>query len=77
VSIRSGSTPFLVSPRVASDSPVAPSPPCHAFVACTTASLSLVFPGLCLPSRPRLPRPAFLASRGGSALLLTPPRFPR
>ncbi|CAI7753258.1 unnamed protein product [Closterium sp. NIES-53] len=32
--------------------------------------LSLVFPGPCLPCRPRLPRPAFLASRGGSALLL-------
>ncbi|CAI7873988.1 unnamed protein product [Closterium sp. NIES-53] len=41
-------------------------PPCHAFVECTPASLSLVFPGHCLPSRPRLPRPAFLASRGGS-----------
>ncbi|CAI7893887.1 unnamed protein product [Closterium sp. NIES-54] len=52
-------------------------PPCHAFVACTPASLFLVFPGLCLPSRPRLPRPAFLVSRGGSAPLLTPPRFPR
>ncbi|CAI7814566.1 unnamed protein product [Closterium sp. NIES-54] len=33
--------------------------------------------GLFLPSRPRLPRPAFLASRGGSVPLLTPPRFPR
>ncbi|CAI7927403.1 unnamed protein product, partial [Closterium sp. NIES-54] len=42
-------------------------PPFHAFVASTPASLSLVFPGLCLPSLPRLPRPAFLASRGGSA----------
>ncbi|CAI7920847.1 unnamed protein product [Closterium sp. NIES-54] len=31
--------------------------------------------GLCLPSRPRLPRPAFLASRGCSVPLLTP-RFP-
>ncbi|CAI7804244.1 unnamed protein product [Closterium sp. NIES-53] len=51
-------------------------PPCLACMACTPASLSLVFPGLCLPSRPRLPRPVFLASRGGSALLLTP-RFPR
>ncbi|CAI7732507.1 unnamed protein product [Closterium sp. NIES-54] len=29
------------------------------------------------PSRPRLPRPAFLASRGGSVPLLTPPPFPR
>ncbi|CAI7916734.1 unnamed protein product [Closterium sp. NIES-54] len=36
-----------------------------------------VCPGLCLPSRPRLPRLAFLASRGGSKALLTPPRFPR
>ncbi|CAI7758588.1 unnamed protein product [Closterium sp. NIES-53] len=32
-------------------------PPYHAFVACTPASLSLVFPGLSLPKRPRLPRP--------------------
>ncbi|CAI7830856.1 unnamed protein product [Closterium sp. NIES-54] len=40
------------------------------------AASAQVFPGLCLPSRPRLPRPAFLASRGGSAPLLTP-RFPR
>ncbi|CAI7822696.1 unnamed protein product, partial [Closterium sp. NIES-54] len=47
-------------------------PPCHASVACTPASLSLAFSGLYLPSRP-----AFLASRGGSAPLLTPPRFPR
>ncbi|CAI7881567.1 unnamed protein product [Closterium sp. NIES-53] len=31
---------------------------------------------LYLPFRPRLPRPAFLVSRGGSAPLLTPPRFP-
>ncbi|CAI7769015.1 unnamed protein product [Closterium sp. NIES-54] len=52
-------------------------PPCHAFVACTPVSLSVVFPGLCLPSRPRLPCPAFLASKGGSTPLLTPPRFPR
>ncbi|CAI7744084.1 unnamed protein product [Closterium sp. NIES-53] len=51
-------------------------PPCYAFLACTPASLSLVFPGLCLPSHPCLPRPAFLASRGGSVPLLTP-RFPR
>ncbi|CAI7836923.1 unnamed protein product [Closterium sp. NIES-53] len=36
-----------------------------------------VFPGLFLPSCPRLPHPAFLASRGGSVPLLTPPRFPR
>ncbi|CAI7842763.1 unnamed protein product, partial [Closterium sp. NIES-54] len=32
---------------------------------------------LCLRSRPCLPHPAFLASRGGSTSLLTPPRFPR
>ncbi|CAI7839914.1 unnamed protein product, partial [Closterium sp. NIES-53] len=51
-------------------------PPCHAFMACTPASLFLVFPGLCLASCPRLPRPAFLALRGGSTPLLTP-RFPR
>ncbi|CAI7896361.1 unnamed protein product [Closterium sp. NIES-54] len=31
--------------------------------------------GLCLPSHPRLTRPAFLASRGGRAPLLTPPSF--
>ncbi|CAI7927201.1 unnamed protein product, partial [Closterium sp. NIES-54] len=48
-------------------------PPCHAFVACTPASLFVVFSGLCLPSRPRLPCPAFLVLRGGSAPLLTPP----
>ncbi|CAI7833511.1 unnamed protein product [Closterium sp. NIES-53] len=51
-------------------------PPCHVFVACTLAFLSLVFPGVCLPCRPRLPHLASLASRGGSALLLTPPRSP-
>ncbi|CAI7735009.1 unnamed protein product [Closterium sp. NIES-53] len=47
-------------------------PPCHAFVACTLVFLSKVFPDPCLPCRPRLPRPSFLASRGGSAPLLTP-----
>ncbi|CAI7857445.1 unnamed protein product [Closterium sp. NIES-53] len=52
-------------------------PLCHAFVACTPVSLSLVFPSLCLPYRPRLPRPVFLASREGSAPLLNPPHFPR
>ncbi|CAI7829390.1 unnamed protein product [Closterium sp. NIES-54] len=51
-------------------------PPCLAFMACTPVSIFLVFRGLCLPSCPHLPRPAFLASRGGSAPLLTP-RFPR
>ncbi|CAI7914202.1 unnamed protein product, partial [Closterium sp. NIES-54] len=39
-------------------------PPCHAFVACTPTSLFLVFPGLCLPYRPRLPRPAFPCVEG-------------
>ncbi|CAI7882630.1 unnamed protein product [Closterium sp. NIES-53] len=52
-------------------------PPCHAFVACTPVSLSLVSPGLSLPCHPHLPRPVFLVSRGGSAPLLTPSRFPR
>ncbi|CAI7787460.1 unnamed protein product [Closterium sp. NIES-53] len=50
---------------------------CHTFVACTLSSLCVVSPGLCLPSHPCLLRPAFLVSRGGSAPLLTPPRFPR
>ncbi|CAI7742809.1 unnamed protein product [Closterium sp. NIES-53] len=34
-------------------------------------------PGLCLPSHPRLLRPAFLASKGASMPLLTPPHFPQ
>ncbi|CAI7774431.1 unnamed protein product [Closterium sp. NIES-54] len=34
-------------------------------------------PRLCLPCRPHLPHHVFLALRGGSAPLLTPPRFPR
>ncbi|CAI7852639.1 unnamed protein product, partial [Closterium sp. NIES-54] len=79
--VRSGSTPpaRLASchTRLSCGTTDLVTPPCHAFMACTPASLSLVFPGLCLPSRPRLPHPAFLASRGGSAPLLTPPRFPR
>ncbi|CAI7931257.1 unnamed protein product [Closterium sp. NIES-54] len=37
----------------------------------------LLVSGLYLPCHPRLPRPASLASRGGSAPLLTPPRFPQ
>ncbi|CAI7906521.1 unnamed protein product [Closterium sp. NIES-54] len=48
-------------------------PPYHAFMACTPVSLSLVSLGLCLPYRPRLPLPVFLALRGGSVPLLTPP----
>ncbi|CAI7744581.1 unnamed protein product, partial [Closterium sp. NIES-53] len=47
---------------------------CSAFVACTPGTLSLVFPGFSLPSRPRLLLPVFPASRGDSAPLLTPPR---
>ncbi|CAI7884585.1 unnamed protein product [Closterium sp. NIES-54] len=62
-------------PQIAPSAQV--TPPYHAFMACTPVSLSLVFPGLCLPSLPHLPRPAFLASRGGSAPHLTPPCFPR
>ncbi|CAI7892520.1 unnamed protein product [Closterium sp. NIES-54] len=48
----------------------------HAFVACTLVLLSLGFLGPCPRSRGRLRRRAFLASRGGSAPLLTP-RFLR
>ncbi|CAI7765599.1 unnamed protein product [Closterium sp. NIES-53] len=70
-------TTFARRPRLSCGNTALVTPPYPAFVACTPASLSLVFPGLCLPSRPRLPRPAFLASRGGSAPLLTPPRFPQ
>ncbi|CAI7903308.1 unnamed protein product [Closterium sp. NIES-53] len=43
----------------------------------TTTSPQVAASGLCLPYRPRLPRPAFLASRGGSSPLLTPPHLPR
>ncbi|CAI7736228.1 unnamed protein product [Closterium sp. NIES-53] len=50
----------------------APAEALHTFTLDLDASRCLY-----LPSRPRLPRPAFLASRGGSALLLTPPRFLR
>ncbi|CAI7844662.1 unnamed protein product [Closterium sp. NIES-54] len=49
----------------------------HTFTLDSAASRYFFRNSLCLPSRPRLPRPAFLASRGGSAPLLTPPRFPR
>ncbi|CAI7796068.1 unnamed protein product [Closterium sp. NIES-54] len=52
-------------------------PSLPAFVACTPVFFSQVYPGLYLPSRPRLPRSAFLVSRGDIALLLTPPRSPR
>ncbi|CAI7895496.1 unnamed protein product [Closterium sp. NIES-53] len=63
--------------RLICDTTTRVTPPCHAFVACTPVFSSLVYPGLCLPSRPRLPRPGFRVSRGGSAPLLTPPRFPQ
>ncbi|CAI7856405.1 unnamed protein product [Closterium sp. NIES-54] len=57
-------------PIVARSSTVLPcpavTPPCHAFVACTLVFLSLVYPCLCLPCRPLLPRPAFLASRAAA-----------
>ncbi|CAI7874186.1 unnamed protein product, partial [Closterium sp. NIES-53] len=72
-----GSTPTLHSWGLSYGTTDLVIPPYHAFVACTPTSFFLVFPGLCLPSSPRLPRPAFLASRGGIAPLLTPPRFPR
>ncbi|CAI7862007.1 unnamed protein product [Closterium sp. NIES-53] len=51
-------------PRLSCGTTALVTPPYHAFVTCTPASLFLVFPDLCLPSRPRLPRPAFLALRG-------------
>ncbi|CAI7830921.1 unnamed protein product [Closterium sp. NIES-53] len=80
VRVRSGSSPLLVSPPVAPDSPVAP-PPWSPLPA--TPSWPALPPpclwssGLCLPSHPRLPLPAFPVLRGGSAPLLTPPCFPR
>ncbi|CAI5992704.1 unnamed protein product, partial [Closterium sp. NIES-65] len=43
--------------------------PCLVSYAWPPVSLLLVFPGLSLPYPPGLPLPAFLASRGGSALL--------
>ncbi|CAI7773832.1 unnamed protein product [Closterium sp. NIES-54] len=58
------------TPRVSCGTTALVTPPCHAFVACTLVSLSLVFPGLSLPYRPRLRHSAFLALRGGSAPLL-------
>ncbi|CAI7780009.1 unnamed protein product, partial [Closterium sp. NIES-54] len=48
-------------------------PPCRVSAACNPVSLSLAFPGPCPPSRARLPRHAFPASRGGIAPLLIPP----
>ncbi|CAI7921105.1 unnamed protein product [Closterium sp. NIES-54] len=63
--------------RLSSSTTASVTPPCHVSAACTPVSLSLAFPGPCPPSRARLPRRAFLASRGGSAPLLTPPSFLR
>ncbi|CAI7810423.1 unnamed protein product [Closterium sp. NIES-53] len=59
--------------RLSSGTTALDTPPCHACVACSPASLSLVFPSLCLPSRPPQPLPAFLALRGGSR---APSSFP-
>ncbi|CAI5959430.1 unnamed protein product, partial [Closterium sp. NIES-64] len=50
-------------------------PPCLVFEAWPPVSLSLVSPGPSLPFLRDLPPPAFPASRGGSALLLTPLSF--
>ncbi|CAI7818217.1 unnamed protein product [Closterium sp. NIES-53] len=55
----------------------ATTPHCRVSTACTPVSLSLAFLGPCPPSRARLPRRAFPASRGGSAPLLTPSSFLR
>ncbi|CAI7894009.1 unnamed protein product, partial [Closterium sp. NIES-53] len=52
-------------------------PPCLVSKAWPPVSSSLVSPGPSLPFPRGLPLPAFPASRGGSALLLTPPSFPR
>ncbi|CAI7846561.1 unnamed protein product [Closterium sp. NIES-53] len=64
---------FTRRPRLFCGTAATVTPPCHAFVACTPVFLSLVYPGLCLPFYPRQPLPAFFASRGGSAPLLTLP----
>ncbi|CAI7741772.1 unnamed protein product [Closterium sp. NIES-54] len=74
-----GSITLLLSPPVAPDSPLAPSPwsPLPATPAWHALPPPCLWssPGHCLPSRPHLPRPAFLALRGGSARLRTPPPF--
>ncbi|CAI7814489.1 unnamed protein product [Closterium sp. NIES-53] len=63
--------------RISSCTTASVTPPYRVSVVCTPVSLSLALPGPCPPSRTRLPRRAFPASRGGSAPLLTPPSFLR
>ncbi|CAI7873642.1 unnamed protein product [Closterium sp. NIES-53] len=63
--------------RLSSGTTASVTPHCRVSAACTPVSLSLGFPGPCPPSRARLHYPAFPASRGGSAPLLTPPSFLR
>ncbi|CAI7851023.1 unnamed protein product [Closterium sp. NIES-53] len=49
--VRSHPLAHVASCRTSCGTTALVTPPCHAFVACTLASLSLVFPGPCLPSR--------------------------
>ncbi|CAI7928147.1 unnamed protein product [Closterium sp. NIES-54] len=63
--------------RLSSGTAASVTPPYRVSKVGTPISLSLAFPGPCPPSRARLPRRAFPASRGGSAPLLTPPSFLR
>ncbi|CAI7756657.1 unnamed protein product, partial [Closterium sp. NIES-54] len=63
--------------RLSSGTTALVTPPCLVFEAWPPVSLSLVSPGLSLPFRRGLPPLASLASRGGSALPLTPPSFLR
>ncbi|CAI5992865.1 unnamed protein product [Closterium sp. NIES-65] len=72
---RSGpeSAPCSCLTRLSSGTTALVTPPCLVFQAWPPVSLSLVFPGLSLPFPRGLPLPAFLASRGGNAPLLTPP----
>ncbi|CAI7861119.1 unnamed protein product, partial [Closterium sp. NIES-53] len=66
-----------LTPSGAQSLPVPPLSSRDAMVTTTTPGRHRVSICLCLPCHTRLPRPAFLALRGGSAPLLTPPRFPR
>ncbi|CAI7932682.1 unnamed protein product [Closterium sp. NIES-54] len=72
---RPGSGLYTLTTELSSGTTVLATPPCHAFMACTPVSLSLGFPSPYPHSLGCLRRCAFLASRGGSAPLLTPPRF--